>query len=257
MWHYDIRTQIVWCRGLFHSWLYAIICHIILIKEPAYPDSKVKGANIGPTWGLLAQDGSYVGPMNLAVRVATPWTNCCASWGVIDIPSIFPSPTSVPLSSACCCGDHYEVPHANVSGQVSAKETLVQLKEPLFVCENQPSSMNVSLQTCFFKVIANYTLKSIQSLYSESGKTYHWQISWSLDGARKDVIMILSLWNLTGVCQISGRLRKTKPESRGIETLGDLVVWRPSALWIEALCWQLYILFAAIHFLLEWFNLIG
>ena len=30
------------------------------------PDSKVHGANMGPTWVLLAQDGPHVGPMNLA-----------------------------------------------------------------------------------------------------------------------------------------------------------------------------------------------
>ena len=32
------------------------------------PDSKVHGANTGPTWVLLAPDGFHVGPMNLAVR---------------------------------------------------------------------------------------------------------------------------------------------------------------------------------------------
>ena len=32
------------------------------------PDSKVHGANIGPTWVLSAPDGLHVGPMNLAIR---------------------------------------------------------------------------------------------------------------------------------------------------------------------------------------------
>ena len=31
------------------------------------PDSKVHGANMGPTWVLLAPGGSHVGPMNLAI----------------------------------------------------------------------------------------------------------------------------------------------------------------------------------------------
>ena len=31
-------------------------------------DSKVHGANMGPTWVLSAPDGTHVGPMNLAVR---------------------------------------------------------------------------------------------------------------------------------------------------------------------------------------------
>ena len=32
------------------------------------PDSKVHGANMGPTWYLSAPDGPHVGPMNLAIR---------------------------------------------------------------------------------------------------------------------------------------------------------------------------------------------
>ena len=34
-----------------------------------YPDSKVHGADMGPTWLLSDPDGSNVGPMNLAIRV--------------------------------------------------------------------------------------------------------------------------------------------------------------------------------------------
>ena len=36
-------------------------------------------------------------------------------------------------------------------------------------------------------------------LYSLSGKTYHRQISWSLEAVRMDVIMVVSLWNVTGI----------------------------------------------------------
>ena len=32
------------------------------------PDSKVHGANMGPTWVPSAPDGLHVGPMNLAIR---------------------------------------------------------------------------------------------------------------------------------------------------------------------------------------------
>ena len=35
------------------------------------PDSKVHGANMGPTWVLSAPDGPHFGPMNLAIRVIT------------------------------------------------------------------------------------------------------------------------------------------------------------------------------------------
>ena len=39
----------------------------------------------------------------------------------------------------------------------------------------------------------------IQGLYSLSSKKFYRQISWSLGAARLDVIMIVSLWNLTGI----------------------------------------------------------
>ena len=32
------------------------------------PDSKVHGANMGPTWVLSAPGGHHVGPMNLAIK---------------------------------------------------------------------------------------------------------------------------------------------------------------------------------------------
>ena len=35
------------------------------------PDSKVHGANMGPTWALSAPGGPHVGPMNLAIREAS------------------------------------------------------------------------------------------------------------------------------------------------------------------------------------------
>ena len=34
----------------------------------ASPNSKVHGANSGPTWVLSAPDGPHVGPMNLVIR---------------------------------------------------------------------------------------------------------------------------------------------------------------------------------------------
>ena len=34
-----------------------------------YPDNKVHGANMGPTWVLSAPDGPHVGPVILAIRV--------------------------------------------------------------------------------------------------------------------------------------------------------------------------------------------
>ena len=73
-------------------------------------------------------------------------------------------------------------------------------------------------------------------LYSLSSKTSK-QMSWNLEAARLDVIMIVSLWNLTHIsrglltsaAQISERLEKSNPGSRGFETSRDLAVRRPCA----------------------------
>ena len=35
----------------------------------SFPDSKVRGVNMGPTWVLSAPDGPHVGPMNFAIWV--------------------------------------------------------------------------------------------------------------------------------------------------------------------------------------------
>ena len=43
----------------------------------ANPDSKVHGANMGPTWDLSAPDGPHVGPLNLAIRAMFDVVWCC------------------------------------------------------------------------------------------------------------------------------------------------------------------------------------
>ena len=42
---------------------------IFLKNNIQYPDSKVHGDNMGPTWVLSAPDGPHVGPMNRALRL--------------------------------------------------------------------------------------------------------------------------------------------------------------------------------------------
>ena len=66
-------------------------------------------------------------------------------------------------------------------------------------------------------------------LYSLSDKTFYRQISWSLEEARFDVLMVVSLWNLTGT-PVAG---KTVSKCGGFEASQDVAVRRPSALWIE------------------------
>ena len=51
-------------------------------------------------------------------------------------------------------------------------------------------------------------------LYSLSGKTSYRQISWSLEAARLDVAMVVSLWNLTGTS--AAALPRNLPNFRAI-----------------------------------------
>ena len=69
------------------------------------------------------------------------------------------------------------------------------------------------------------------------------QISWTVEAARLEVIMIVSLWNLSCISAALLLLRrlsnqndwkKFKPESHGFQTSRDLVRC-PSVYWIEAL----------------------
>ena len=77
----------------------------------------------------------------------------------------------------------------------------------------------------------------ILGLYSLNGKTSYRQISWSLEAARLDVARSYrsEIWQAPrqqccrGTCQISERLEKFKPESRGFETSRDLAVRRLTA----------------------------
>ena len=59
-----------WSIVPYVSWKTVLISLVtrICITNPI-PDSKVHGANMGPTWVLLAPDGPHVGPSNLAIRV--------------------------------------------------------------------------------------------------------------------------------------------------------------------------------------------
>ena len=61
------------------------------------PDSKVHGANMGPTWVLPAPDGPHVGPMNLVIRDETNFSaflvilrNLKFYWALVIIAEIIP-----------------------------------------------------------------------------------------------------------------------------------------------------------------------
>ena len=91
------------------------------------------------------------------------------------------------------------------AGNRPSSETMMPLLTNVYMCHS--ASMSLLIET--------------QGLYSLSGKTSYCQISWSLEAARLDVMIIVSLWNLTDDYK--------KNESRGFETSRDLVIRRPPA----------------------------
>ena len=65
-----------------------MIPHIVVssdqINSPyGDPDSKVHGANMGPTWVLSAPDWPHIGPMNHAFRGATHFSLFCVAMSSI------------------------------------------------------------------------------------------------------------------------------------------------------------------------------
>ena len=74
-----------------------------------YPDSKIHGANMGPTWVLLAPDEPHVGPMNLAIRVYLNMR--IHQWTVRLLATVW---WNTPLSSlwmlSVCVAEYYVTP---------------------------------------------------------------------------------------------------------------------------------------------------
>ena len=66
-----------------------------------YPDSKVHGANMGPTWLLPAPDGPHVGPMNLAIRGKSSFFKVLGCHQTSDTPLMYLN--SSPPSAAYMC----------------------------------------------------------------------------------------------------------------------------------------------------------
>ena len=95
--------------------------------------------------------------------------------------------------------------------------------------------------------------------YSLSGKTSYLQISWNLEAAGLEVIMIVSPWNLTGISaalsiaevpvKFKGDWKSLNVNLAALKTSQDLKVRDPSAEWIEALnChWQEFLYWARNH----------
>ena len=66
------------------------VSYDILFHINNTPDSKVHGANAGPTWVLSAPDGPHIGPVNLAIRdiMAFGNENFDSSWQNLGLDGI-------------------------------------------------------------------------------------------------------------------------------------------------------------------------
>ena len=59
------------------------------------PDSKVHGANMGPTWVLSTPGGSHAGPMNLVIWAGIHIPLTCQTPHVVQCPSVLPRDTKL------------------------------------------------------------------------------------------------------------------------------------------------------------------
>ena len=75
------------------------------------PESKVHGANMGPTWALSVPDGPHVGPMNLAVRDVVSSRSVV---GVLCVSPIVYSLHGSTLSTSIIDGDTCKPVYSNV-----------------------------------------------------------------------------------------------------------------------------------------------
>ena len=69
-----ILASVLKYLNIFSDWTYIgfqrfrVSQHLTVLRHQQDPDNKVHGANMGPTWVLLAPDGPHVSPMNLAIE---------------------------------------------------------------------------------------------------------------------------------------------------------------------------------------------
>ena len=94
--HYDVTAMIIMPSALGMVWYLSKTGFRFHYPHPhprmsglwrqtitrSFPDSKVYGANMGPTWDLSAPDGPHVGPMNLAFSFSVV-SSSIATWSFI------------------------------------------------------------------------------------------------------------------------------------------------------------------------------
>ena len=73
LWKWRARKQ-CFIATKRNNFLSGMVCNRLHLIE-SFPDRKVHGANVGPTWGRQDPGWSHVGPMNLAIWELCP-PNC-------------------------------------------------------------------------------------------------------------------------------------------------------------------------------------
>ena len=62
-----VHVSVCWVEDWAHWWTLAMLN--LFQDNVRYRDSKIRGVNMGPTWGRQDPGGPHVGPMNLAIWV--------------------------------------------------------------------------------------------------------------------------------------------------------------------------------------------
>ena len=123
------------------------------------PDSKVHGANMGPTWVLSAPRGPHVGPMNLAIWDASPLH--------VRRPLVTTSSDNYLLFLLCC---HVATDVAPISIQCNVTDILV-LHLTLVINTLRPRQNGRHFPDDIFKWIGFSWIK----MY-EFRLTFHWSL---------------------------------------------------------------------------------
>ena len=120
-----------------------------------------------------------------------------------------------------------------------------------FVAIDMPKSMNglnscismknlsVKTEVLLLEITKGYcNLNSIPKHNAAShGKTSYCQISWSLGAARLDVILIISLWNLTDISTFQTDLKSLNP-NLAAPRLHEILRYRENRPWASHLVWK-------------------
>ena len=92
-----------------------------------FPDSKFHGANMGPIWVLSAPDGPHVGPMNLAIRLASPLQaiyHCHCGSVAVQYPVPYESVITWAIRpTQPVCFQHFVATEGNIKLSVTANGT--------------------------------------------------------------------------------------------------------------------------------------